>query len=65
MDKKLQTTIASVAAIILVGGGIFWGVKAAKAGEPCRYCGKRFPHGEIMGHQIRCDENTESMNFRK
>ena len=65
MDKKMQTTIASVAAILLVGGGIFWGVKSAKKGEKCRYCGNYFPHGQIMGHQIRCDENDETMNFRK
>ncbi len=65
MDKKLTTTIATVAAVVLVGVGIFFGVTSAKKGEKCRYCGKYYPHGEIMGHQIRCDKNKESMSFRK
>ena len=33
MDKKLKTTIATVAALVLVGGGIFFGVTSAKKGE--------------------------------
>ena len=36
MDKKLTTTIATVAAVVLVGAGIFFGVTSAKKGEKCK-----------------------------
>ena len=32
MDKKLQTTITVVLAVLLVGGGIFFGITQAKKG---------------------------------
>ena len=47
MDKKLQTTITVVLAVLLVGGGIFFGISQAKKGAKCPFCGKYFPHGEI------------------
>ena len=49
MDKKLQTTITVVLAVLLVGGGIFFGITQAKKGAKCPFCGKYFPHGKSWG----------------
>jgi hypothetical protein len=64
MDKKLKTTIASVLAVLFVGGGIFFGITQAKKGAKCPFCGKYFPHGEIMGHKLRCPENDTDLTPR-
>ena len=64
MDKKLQTTIAAVLTVLLVGGGIFFGSTQAKKGAKCPFCGKYFPHGEIMGHKLRCPENDTDLTPR-
>jgi hypothetical protein len=64
MDKKLQTTIAAVLTVLLVGGGIFFGITQAKKGAKCPFCGKYFPHGEIMGHKLRCPENDTDLTPR-
>ncbi len=64
MDKKLQTTITAVLGVLLVGGGIFFGITQAKKGAKCPFCGKYFPHGEIMGHKLRCPENDTDLTPR-
>ena len=64
MDKKLQTTITVVLAVLLVGGGIFFGITQAKKGAKCPFCCKYFPHGEIMGHKLRCTENDTDLTPR-
>ena len=64
MDKKLQTTITVVLAVLLVGGGIFFGISQAKKGAKCPFCGKYFPHGEIMGNKLRCPENDTDLTPR-
>lgn len=64
MDKKLQTTIAVSLAVLLVGGGIFFGIQQAKKGAKCPFCGKYYPHGEIMGHKLRCPENDTILTPR-
>ena len=64
MDKKLQTTITVVLAVLLVGGGIFLWDYAGQKRAKCPFCGKYFPHGEIMGHKLRCPENDTDLTPR-
>ena len=64
MDKKLKTTITFAVAAILIGGGIFFGVSQAKKGAKCPFCGKNFPHTDIMGHKLICPENDTDLTPR-
>ena len=41
MDKKLQTTITIVVAILLVAGGVFFGISQAKKGAKCPFCSSK------------------------
>ncbi len=66
MDKKksLKTTITVIIAIALVGGGVYFGISQAKKGAMCPFCGKYFPHANIMGHKLRCPQNNTDLTPR-
>jgi len=67
MDKKksLKTTITVLITIALIGGGVYFGVSQAKKGAKCPFCGKYYPHANIMGHKLRCPQNDTDLTPRK
>ena len=65
MNKNVKGAIAGAVALILIGGGGYFAFQAAKKGGECMHCGKSFPHGELMGHQVSCTKNDANMKFRK
>ncbi len=57
MNKNVKGVVAGAVALVLIGGGIYWGVQSAKKGAQCPDCEEYFPHGEIMGHRLICKKN--------
>ena len=57
MNKNVKGAIAGAVALVLIGGGIYFGVQASKKGAQCPFCKKYFPHGQIMGHKVTCPKN--------
>jgi|TARA_B100000959_G_C14721646_1_gene517190 hypothetical protein len=61
MDKNVKGVIAGAVALVLIGGGIYWGVQSAKKGARCPFCKEHFPHGDIMGHKFKCPKNDTDL----
>jgi hypothetical protein len=61
MNKNVKGAIAGAVALILIGGGVYFGVQAAKKGAQCPFCKKYFPHGDIMGHKLKCPKNDTDL----
>ena len=61
MNKNVKGAIAGAVALILIGGGIYFGVQASKKGAQCPFCKKYFPHGDIMGHKLKCPKNDTDL----
>ena len=61
MNKNVKGAIAGAVALILIGGGIYFGVQSAKKGAQCPFCKKNFPHGQIMGHKVTCPKNKTDL----
>jgi hypothetical protein len=36
-------------------------VQSAKKGAQCPFCKKYFPHGDIMGHKLKCPKNDTDL----
>ena len=60
-NKNVKGAIAGAVALILIGGGVYFGVQAAKKGAQCPFCKKYFPHGDIMGHKLKCPKNDTDL----
>ena len=63
MNKNVKGAIAGAIALILIGGGIYFGVQASKKGAQCPFCKKYFPHGDIMGHKLKCSKNETDLDL--
>ena len=61
MNKNVKGAIAGAVALILIGGGVYFGVQAAKKGAQCPFCKKYFPHGDMMGHKFKCPKNKTDL----
>jgi len=38
-------------------------LEAAKKGAQCPFCKKYFPHGDIMGHKLKCSKNDTDLDL--
>ena len=65
MNKNAKGAIAGAVALVLIGGGIYFGIQAKKKGGQCPFCKEHFPHGDIMGHKLTCPKNDTDMEFKK
>ena len=61
MNKNVKGAIAGAVALILIGGGVYFGVQASKKGAQCPFCKKYFPHGDMMGHKLTCTKNNTNL----
>ncbi|MDP7011572.1 MAG: hypothetical protein QF685_09350 [Verrucomicrobiota bacterium] len=65
MNKNVKGAIAGAVALVLIGGGIYFGVVSSKKGLQCPFCEEYFHSGDLMGHKLRCPKNDSNMKFRK
>lgn len=63
MSKNVKFAITGSLAVLMLGGIIWFGINAKKAGSKCRFCGETFPHENISFHQVRCPKNNVNMQF--
>ena len=61
MNKNVKGAIAGVVALILIGGGIYFMAQSSKKGAQCPFCKKYFPHGDMMGHKLKCPKNDTDL----
>ena len=64
MDKNTKMAIAGVLALAIIGGGIWFMIKAQKDGTNCPYCVEPVKHSELLGHTTYCPKNTNDRRLK-
>lgn len=63
MSKNVKFAATGMLALGLLGGLIWFSVKAKNDGATCQWCGETIAHEKQLGHNLICKKAPKKMQF--